>query len=634
MVVKMALARVPFTRVTVDDAFWAPRIRANRERTIPFEYEQCRITGRIDALRLAWKPGDQPVPHIFWESDVAKWIEAASYSLATHPDAKLDALLDEVIVLLAGAQGPDGYLNVHFTVVEPEKRFTNLRDWHELYCAGHLIEAAVAHFEATGKRSLLDVLCRYADYVATVFGPGEGQRRGYCGHPEIELALVKLYRATGERRYLDLAKFFVDERGDQPHYYDAEREARGAGGVNEDRGDRHYVRPGGGWTYEYNQAHRPLREQDRVVGHSVRAMYIYSAMADLAGEYGDESLVRACERLWQHLTGSLMYVTGGIGSSAFNEGFTADFDMPNESAYCETCASIGLVFWASRLLHLDCDGRYADVLERALYNGVVSGVSLDGERFFYENPLESVGKHRRQEWFDCACCPPNIARLLASLSGYVYSESASEAVVHLYVQGEAKLNVAGGSLTLRQTTEYPWNGRVNVAVEPSAPARFALKLRIPGWCRQASISVNGEVVPFVAERGYARIEREWRAGDVVTLDLAMPVERVHADPRVRADVGRVALQRGPIIYCLEAVDNGAGLNALALPRDAKLSVEVMSDLLGGVAVIAGQALKTEWSGDVYSASPGEQVAVPFTAVPYCVWENREPGEMLVWVREA
>ena len=630
MSVSKSLAAVPFTRVAVTDAFWAPRIRANRERTIPFEYEQCKHTGRIDALRLDWKPGMQPVPHIFWESDVAKWIEAAAYSLATHPDDKLDALLDEVIALLAGAQGPDGYLNVHFTVVEPERRFTNLRDWHELYCAGHLIEAAVAHFEATGKRSLLDVMCRYADYIGTVFGRGAGRKRGYCGHPEIELALVKLYRATGERRPLDLSKCFVDERGAQPHYYDAEREARG---VKEDRGDRHYLKAGGGWSYEYNQAHKPLREQDRVVGHSVRAMYIYSAMADLAGEYGDETLLRACERLWAHLTGSLMYVTGGIGSSAFNEGFTADFDMPNESAYCETCASIGLVFWASRLLQLDSDGRYADVLERALYNGVVSGVSLDGERFFYENPLESVGKHRRQEWFDCACCPPNIARLLASLGGYVYSESPTEAVVHLYVQSEGKLRVAGGELTLRQRTEYPWSGRVTIEVEPAAPSCFALKMRVPGWCRRAMIGVNDEVVPFVAERGYARIEREWRAGDVVTLDLAMPVERVHADPRVRADVGRVALQRGPVVYCLEAVDNGPGLNALALPRDSKLAVEMRSDLLGGIAVVNGTALKTEWSGDVYRTEPGETVAVPFTAVPYCVWENREPGEMLVWVRE-
>src|SRR5512136_2068131 len=424
---KKSFTPLSFTQVSIEDEFWAPRLRTNRERTIPLEYEQCRSTGRLDAFRLNWKPGMEPVPHIFWDSDVAKWIEAASYTLAAHPDPRLQAQLDEIISLIASAQNSDGYLNTHFTVVEPGKRWTNLRDRHELYCAGHLIEAAVAHFQATGKRTLLDVLCRYADHIDQTFGPRPGQKRGYPGHEEIELALVKLYHVTGERRYLDLSLYFVDERGRQPHYYDLEAVARGDD-------------PASYWakTYAYMQAHVPVREQHQVVGHAVRAMYLYSALADLAGETGDRSLLETCEELWLHLCTRNLYITGGIGPSPANEGFTADYDLPNESAYAETCASIGLVFWNHRLLQLECAGRYADMMERALYNGVLSGVSLDGEKFFYENPLASQGNHHRQAWFDCACCPPNLARLLASLGQYVYAQNDTELAVHLYVQGSGR----------------------------------------------------------------------------------------------------------------------------------------------------------------------------------------------------
>ncbi len=621
---------VPFTAVVIDDGFWAPRQRVNRERTIPFEYRQCKETGRIDAFRLDWRPGQEPVPHIFWDSDVAKWIEAASYSLATHDDPALDALLDEVIALIAAAQQPDGYLNVHFTVVEPGKRWTNLRDAHELYCAGHLIEAAVAHFQATGKRTLLDVLCRYADHIAETFGRGPGQKRGYPGHPEIELALVKLYRCTGERRYLALAQYFVDERGQSPHYFDQERLARGETiSIFGPAFSRMY-------THEYNQSHKPVREQDRPVGHAVRAMYLYSAMADLAGELGDAGLRAAGERLWQHLVERLMYVTGGIGTSRQNEGFTADYDLPNATAYCETCAAIGLVFWAHRLLQLDCDRRYADVMERALYNGVISGVSLEGERFFYVNPLASNGSHRRQAWFDCACCPPNLARLLASLGQYVYSQGDDEAVVHLYVQGEARLRLAGQSVTLRQETRYPWDGQVRLTVRLEEPARFTLKLRVPGWCREATLAIGGKAVPMELERGYARISREWRDGDAVTLDLAMPIERVYAHPRVSADAGRVALQRGPIVYCLEQVDNGPDLEAIALPRDARLEATFEPELLGGVVTISGFGLRRvveDFAGQLYRSAPARVMPVPIKAIPYCVWENRAPGEMAVWLTE-
>lgn len=627
--VRRAYAPVSFTDVAIDDEFWAKRLRANRERTIPIEYDQCKTTGRIDALRLEWQPGQGKPPHIFWDSDVAKWIEAASYSLATHPDPQLDALVDEVVALLAGSQQPDGYLNTHYTTVEPQNRWTNLRDNHELYCAGHLIEAGVAHFQATGKRTLLDVVCRYADYIATVFGREPGQKRGYPGHEEIELALVKLYHVTGDKRYLDLSAYFVDERGAQPHYFDQEAIARG-----EDPASYHFK------TYAYSQSHIPVREQREVVGHAVRAMYLYAAMADLAGELGDAGLLEACEHLWKHLTTRNLYITGGIGPSASNEGFTRDYDLPNEKAYAETCAAIGLVFWSHRLLQLACDGRYADIMERALYNGVISGVSLDGARFFYENPLASLGDHHRQEWFDCACCPPNVARLLASLGEYVYgcndSESAPEIAVHLYVQGSARVKLGSQEVTLRQETRYPWAGKVTVQVDLAQPLRFGLKLRIPGWCRRAEVSVNAQAVDMEGklQRRYLTLDRTWRSGDRVVLDLDMPVEFMRAHPDVRQDAGQVALQRGPVVYCVEQVDHSAPLTRLALSLNAPLIPSYQSDLLDGVVVLTGTgyAASTEgWNDVLYRAEPARQEPCAITAIPYYAWDNREPGAMRVWL---
>jgi DUF1680 family protein len=635
-VVRQRYTPLALADVTIADAFWAPRQRANRERTIPHIYRQCLDTGRIDAFRPDWAPRIEPfrrpsggASHVmFWDSDVAKWIEAASYSLATHPDAALDALLDSVIALIAQAQHPDGYLNTWFTSVDPQSRWKNLRDWHELYCAGHLIEAAVAHFQATGKRTLLDVLRRYADYIGSVFGAEAGKLRGYCGHPEIELALVKLYRATGEQRYLELSRYFVDERGRQPHYFDQEACARG-----ED--------PAAFWakSYEYNQAHRPVREQQQVVGHAVRAMYLYSAMADLAGAYGDASLLEACQHLWQHLTTTRMYVMGGIGTSKANEGFTGDYDLPNESAYAETCAAIGLVFWAQRMLALDLDRRYTDVLELALYNAVLSGVALDGEAFFYDNPLASNGTHHRQAWFSCPCCPPNLARLLASLGQHVYAQSATDAVVHLYVQGTGQFQFGRQAVTLRQATRYPWDGAVALEVELDRPAQFGLRLRLPGWCAAPRVTVNGAAVDLTSavERGYVRIERMWQSGDQVALDLPMPVERVYAHPAVAADIGRVALRRGPLVYCLEQADQGVPIQRILLPETADLTPEFEANLLGGVVAISGQAITVDdsgWEGVLYRSAPPNTQPCVIRAIPYYAWDNRDPGPMHVWLRSA
>ncbi|GCE31575.1 hypothetical protein KDA_70590 [Dictyobacter alpinus] len=620
------LRPVPFTQVNIDDVFWKPRIDKNRLHTLPHSYHLLQTTGRLAAFRLDWEPGKGGEPHIFWDSDVAKWLEAASYSLANVPDTELEAQVDEAIALITSAQQPDGYLNPHFTIVEPEMRWKNLRDNHELYGAGHMIEAAVAHFQTTGKRTLLDAMCRYADHIAATFGTGPGQLRGYDGHQEIELALVKLYEVTGEKRYLQVAAYFVNERGRSPHYFDEEAVRRG----DNPRDFQHQ-------TYEYNQSHVPVREQKEVVGHAVRAMYLYSAMIDLARETGDGTLLEACHTLWDHLCRTRMYVTGGIGTSRHNEGFTADYDLPNETAYAETCAAIGLVMWSQRMLRLDCDSRYADVMEHALYNGVISGVSQDGTLFFYENPLASTGQHHRQPWYDVSCCPTNIVRLLPSLGQYIYATNKETLAVHLYIQSEARVYVGEQELTLRQQTNYPWEGAIALRLQMNAPTAFRLKLRIPGWSRQSTIKVNGEDIDLNAclEQGYATIGRVWNDGDEIQLDFAMPVERVYAHPAISFDVGRVALQRGPLIYCLESADNPGALENMFLPMDAEIEASYDPQFLGGAVIIQGKALRYEeddWAGQLYRTTPPHPVSHTMRAIPYYLWDNREPGELRVWLK--
>jgi len=609
------LQAVPFTQVQVSDVFWAPRRETNRTVSIPHSFAMLEKSGNLRNFDLAaaGKREGYSGP-VFMDSDLYKAIEGAAYSLATHPDPALDAKLDSIIAKIAAAQMPDGYLNTHYQVNEPDRRWTNLRDNHELYCAGHLFEAAVAHFQATGKRSLLDVACRFADCIERTFGPGK--RPGYCGHPEIELALVKLWRATGERRYFELARHFVETRGSR--FFADEH------GTPHDQYDGSYF-----------QDDVPIREHRTIKGHAVRAAYLMAGVVDVAAETGDAGLLRMVDRVWRNTIERRAYLTGGIGPSAHNEGFTTDYDLPNRTAYQETCASVAMVLWNHRLALLTGDARYADALETALYNGVLAGVSLDGKRFFYVNPLESVGTHHRSEWYGCACCPPNVTRTLAALGQYAYATGPQTLVVNLYIQGSAQATVDNQKVQLEVATRYPWDGGVRLTVRPERPARFALRLRKPGWCERASVRVNGASVDAPLERGYLVIERDWRSGDRVGLSFPMTVRQVRAHPRVKADAGLTALQRGPIVYCFEQCDQTAELAAVGVPVGARFTAHWEPELLGGVVTLRGEGRvrgNEDWGRVLYSPARLPS-ATRLTAIPYCVWDHRSAGAMRVWMPE-
>ncbi|MDR5012161.1 glycoside hydrolase family 127 protein [Agrobacterium fabacearum] len=624
---------LPVPSVTLGGLFGERQdaICATTAKTLLDRCVEAGMLGAIDVKQpspgvvLPIQPWDGST-QMFWDSDFGKSIETVAYSLFRSPNPELEARVDQIADLYETLQDEDGYVNAWFQRVQPGRRWTNLRDFHELYCAGHLIEGAVAYYQATGKRKLLDVMARFADYMIKVFGHGEGQLPGYDGHEEIELALVRLARATGEQKYLDLSKYFIDERGREPHFFieEAKRDGRGA---------KKFVFH----SFEYNQSHQPVREQTKVVGHAVRAMYLYSGMADIATEYSDDSLTGALETLWSDLVTKQMYVTGGIGPSAANEGFTDYYDMPNESAYNETCASVGLVFWAARMLGRGPDRRYADIMEQALYNGAMVGLSLDGTRFFYDNPLESAGKHHRWTWHPCPCCPPNIARLLASIGSYMYAVSDDEVAVHLYGEGKARFKISEEEVILAQETRYPWDGVIRFEVGIASPTRFTVSLRIPSWCDGAKLSINGLSVDLnqVMVDGYARIEREWSDKDEITLNLPLAARLLSANPLIRQDAGRVALARGPLIYCTEETDNGSGLNRLAITGQLGDATEsTIPGLNDAVALdIAADRDEADWGHTLYREAPPETTKVKARFVPYHLWDNREPGEMLVWMRD-
>ena len=539
---------VRFVNVRLEGEFWRERLDTVLRTTIPTQHKKLGEYGLLDSLKLPQPPLPLRFPRhangfsvqVFWDSDIGKWIEAASYALSHRRDADIEAKIEAIIDDFERAQAPDGYLNCWYLDREPENRWTNLRDNHELYNAGHMLEGAIAYFETTGRRRWLDIMERYVALIAKSFGTGPGQKRGYCGHPEIELALIKLYHLTGEQKHLDLAAYFINERGSQPpHYYDTEKVEREQRGLFEQR----YSYP----NYEYSQSHRPLREQDKVVGHAVRAMYIYTAMADLAFETGDPTLKSALETLWNDVMETKMYVTAGLGPSAHNEGFTHDFDLPNQTAYAETCASVALIFWAQRMLHLDLDGKYADILELALFNGALSGLSRDGEHYFYANPLESDGSAERWAWHTCPCCTMNVSRLVASVGGYFVSTASDGVAFHIYGGISTSATIAGTNVAIRESSNYPWSGNIKINIDPETPAAFDVKLRIPGWSNGTTASVNGQSVAMTPVDGYLTINRTWNKGDTIALDLPMPAERVYAHPAVIMDASRVALKRGPLV---------------------------------------------------------------------------------------
>ncbi len=629
-------APVDFTRVTLTGAFWAERMETVLTRTIPSQYAKLGESGILESLELKDPPPPLRIPRwpnghthqVFWDSDIGKWIEAAGYALRHRRDAVIEGQIEEIIDKMEKAQMPDGYLNFWYQGREIELRWTNLRDRHELYNCGHLLEGAIAYFQATGRRRMLDVLERVLDHIRRTFGTGEGQKRGYPGHQEIEIALVKLFHLTGERKHLDLAAYFINQRGATPHYYDEEAWARG-----EDPKDY------GQKTYEYAQAHKPVREQTKVVGHAVRAMYMYTAMADLAADLDDAALKKACEVLWDDVTATRMYVTGGFGPSASNEGFTTDYDLPNDTAYAETCASVAMIFWAQRMLNLDLDGRYADVMELALFNGALAGLSREGTHYFYENKLESDGSHQRWPWHPCPCCTMNVSRLVASVAGYFYSVGPDSIAVNLYGGNVAALVMGGRKVTITETSEYPWSGKIMVVVDPEGSGAFALKLRVPGWAVGATAAVNGVAVdvPALVEKSYLVLARDWVPGDVVELNLPMAPVRVYANPKVRMDQGRVALRHGPLIYCLEQIDNPAApVPELVLPRGAAVAARMRGDLFDGTVVLEAEGetvAADDWGMDLYRTAPPKPGRAVLTAVPYYLWCNRGSGRMAVWIRE-
>ncbi len=624
-----AIVQTPAASVELLDGFWQQRLAINREVTIPHIMRQNEVTGRVaNFARAARRATGAYQGRRFNDTDVYKAIEAASYTLHRHPNPALDKQLDDLIALIAAAQEPDGYLYPARTINPKEPapgagpvRWVHLNGSHELYNAGHLYEAAVAHFANTGKRTLLDVAIKNADLVRSVFGPGK--RTAVPGHQEIELALVRLGEASGNPAYTQLAEWFLDQRGRE---HQTEPYPDGPFAMYNDR--------------EYRQDHRPVVEQDRAVGHAVRATYMYAGMADVALRVDRPAYRTTLEALFRDVIGKRLYVTGGIGARSGTESFGDDYELPSRTAYTETCAAIGLEQWAVRMFRLTGDGQYLDLAELVLYNGALSGVSTSGDRFFYQNPLASDGKVARSAYFDVACCPANLARTLAALPGLMYASEGPTMYVTLYGSSEARLTIGGTPIRLTQRTRYPWDGNIELRVEPDKTTTATLALHVPGWAQGRLVNsdlyrlmdtnlptptavVNGQAVRITLDRGFARIAREWRSGDVVHIHFPMPVQRLVAHPKVADTHGRIALQRGPLVYALESVDNGPDLERLRIPVDADIRTVIRNDLLGGIQVLAGDGTDVGGSGKPR----------PFVAIPYFAWANRGPSEMRVWVRQ-
>ena len=614
--------RVPYDRVEVREGFWKQRLETNREHSIPHVLQLCEETGRIrNFARAAGLDDSEREGAVYNDSDVYKLMEGMAYALEGHTGNVMRSRLEQVTSLVDRAQQPDGYLNTYYTLRAPDERWTNLAADHELYCAGHLAEAAIAHYERTGKEHFLDIARKFTQLIDKRFGPDA--RHGVPGHEEIELALVRLWKVTGEERYLDLARFFVRQRGN-----DDERELFG----------------------EYAQDHKPLVQQKEAVGHCVRALYLYAAATELAA-VGDRDYREAMQRLWKNVVHRKMYVTGGVGVHGYGEGFSEAYHLPNQQAYSETCASIGMAFWNDRMFRLLGAARYADVFERVLYNGLLAGVSLEGETFFYTNPLASNGGKERQPWFGTACCPTNVVRFMPRIGGYAYvtGENGSRLTVVHYMDSATTCELGDEEVHLSQETRYPWDGDVKLTVSPSGPAEFTLRLRIPDWARgelsstnlysyvdpgmpPVTLRINGQEQDVEGlQDGFLELHRTWEEGDTVELHLPMPVKKVKAHPEVEADRGRVAIMRGPVVYCLEETDHSGDVKRIAVPEDADMTPSHRPELLGGVTVLQGSGRQAHLTENANGELEWSDRKVQVTAVPYFAWANREPGAMRVWL---
>lgn len=583
------IEQIDFSHVKINDNFWSPRLSKHVSATLPVCIDQIENqTGRIRNFENAAKGEGEHSGIFFDDSDVYKALEGMAYSLINNPDPELEKKADEWIDKFVAAQQPDGYINTFYTLTGLDKRWTNM-DKHEMYCAGHMIEAGVAYFQATGKRKLLDVCIRMTDHMMSQFSPGK--RHWVPGHEEIELALVKLYQTTQEQKYLDFAYWLLEERG------------HGHGTMGDE----------GKWDPVYYQDIVPVRQLTDISGHAVRCMYLYCGMADVAALKNDTGYIAAIDRLWDDVVHRNMYITGGIGSSRDNEGFTEDYDLPNLDAYCETCASVGMVLWNQRMNQLTGDSKYIDVLERSLYNGALAGISLGGDRFFYVNPLESKGDHHRQEWYGCACCPSQLSRFLPSIGNYIYASSDDALWVNLYIGNTGQIRIGETDILLTQETDYPWDGSVKLTISTSQPLEKEIRLRIPNWCKTYDLSINGKRINVSEEKGYAVI-KDWKSQDVIALDMDMPVEIVAADPHVKENFGKRAIQRGPLVYCMEEIDNPEYFDQIQLSPSTTFQTAFVSDILNGIKTI-----KT--NGRAQSA----------TFIPYYAWDNRKAGKMRVWI---
>ena len=583
------IEQIDFSHVKINDNFWSPRLSKHVSATLPVCIDQIENqTGRIRNFENAAKGEGEHSGIFFDDSDVYKALEGMAYSLINNPDPELEKKADEWIDKFAAAQQPDGYINTFYTLTGLDKRWTNM-DKHEMYCAGHMIEAGVAYYQATGKRKLLDVCIRMTDHMMSQFGPGK--RHWVPGHEEIELALVKLYQTTQEQKYLDFAYWLLEERG------------HGHGTMGDE----------GKWNPVYYQDIVPVRQLTDISGHAVRCMYLYCGMADVAALKNDTGYIAAMDRLWDDVVHRNMYITGGIGSSRDNEGFTEDYDLPNLDAYCETCASVGMVLWNQRMNQLTGDSKYIDILERSLYNGALAGISLGGDRFFYVNPLESKGDHHRQEWYGCACCPSQLSRFLPSIGNYIYASSDDALWVNLYIGNTGQIRIGETDILLTQETDYPWDGSVKLTISTSQPLEKEIRLRIPNWCKTYDLSINGKRINVSEEKGYAVI-KDWKSQDVIALDMDMPVEIVAADPHVKENFGKRAIQRGPLVYCMEEIDNPEYFDQIQLSPSTTFQTAFVSDILNGIKTI-----KT--NGRAQSA----------TFIPYYAWDNRKAGKMREWI---